>query len=190
MQAKPHPEFGGTAADGLHHLELVKAFVSIKVQRTTAEHMSEVGGFEEACSRAARNQAAIDAAWDALPSQAYSLIEQRTPAWFELRQRVPVTGSRVWDLLGLSLMPGRSRGEFQSLFSAPFYRRGAPHISCWTLSCQNAAHKRTLYADDRACQTGNGLFVMGCLVSACRSSRGSFDHVRGEGRAFLTHQLD
>lgn len=74
---------------------------------------------------------AIDAAFDALPLSDFKLIPQLSPAWFLLRRRVPCTGSRLWGLCMLSLLPSRRRAGFQPdpRIKLPPHRKGAIELS-------------------------------------------------------------
>lgn len=74
---------------------------------------------------------AVDTAFAALPSEHYKLVPQLSKAWFALRARVPVTGSRLWGLSLLSLLPSRRRGDYNPdpRIVRPPHRVGVLHPS-------------------------------------------------------------
>lgn len=113
MQVDINPDFGGSKDQARAHLcsqVLVSRVTPLPAQQRCVE------AFEQACTRKLQRSASVPAAvLDSIfldvPRSAYSAIPQGSPAWFELRRRLPLTASRVWAQAGLSLtLPRKQRG--------------------------------------------------------------------------------
>lgn len=152
VQAVPNPDFGGSKADADALLRRVEGYFSLPPPCETVQR------FVDLCSTAGADAACVDAAMSELPPSLYRSIPQGTPAWFALRQRIFITGSRLWDLSCLSLIPEgslRCKG-FETGCFIPEYRKGA--------------HCAALLADAApACATHNvqhAVFVPRCMGTA------------------------
>lgn len=80
----------------------------------------------DACeaSQAPGEDAAVLELMDKLDPKEYCTIPQLTPAWFTLRGQMIATGSTTADMLALSCVPARPRGDIPNLLSMPAYRKG------------------------------------------------------------------
>ena len=123
IQARPNPAFGGSKQEAAETLKLFEGYMPLHPGPPAVQQLLALCDSQAAAP-------AIDAAFDALPQCNYQLIPQLSRAWFLLRQRVPCTGSRLWGLCMLPLVPSRRRGDFQpdSRISMPPHRKGMIYI--------------------------------------------------------------
>lgn len=87
---------------------------------------AEVQEFVALCA-AGSDKDSLAAAYAAISAALYKFMPQLSAAWFYLRLRNPVTGSRLYGLLLLGLLPSRRRPPYEpdSRIVRPPHRRGA-----------------------------------------------------------------
>lgn len=106
VQARPNPDFGGSQTEATHMLSGIEGYCGLPLGPAPVQEIMAL------CSaNTARD--VIDAAFDKLPPSMYQFFPQLSQAWFHVRSRVPVTGSRLYGLTLLSLLPTRRRGMYE-----------------------------------------------------------------------------
>jgi hypothetical protein len=121
--------FGGNSEDAEVYVRAQPAYRPLEDGVSVSVHLRN---FEQGCSRASTSSARLDELFHALPRDQYALIRQRTPAWLELRRRIPVTASQLWPLLMLPVQPARGRSGFRKPdFAMPAYLTGEKPCACY-----------------------------------------------------------
>jgi hypothetical protein len=139
LQLTPNPDFGGTEADISQLLRTLGVFVAIPSASETSTQLKHV---VQACNSPDASHD-LEELFATLPVDDYPHIRQRTPAWFELRRRVPITSTRAWDLLLLGLTPARARSGWQPKMVIKPFRKGATCSLHDGLSASEALYEMT-----------------------------------------------
>jgi hypothetical protein len=109
--------------------------------------------FVEACSNGCE-PGQLRELFRLVPRSEYRRIAQRTPAWYELRRHVPITGSRLWGLLAGDLTPNRPTRGLRFDFYLPHYRKGVTPKACPEMDligCIVCTFSSMTWASERAC---------------------------------------
>lgn len=121
VQARPNPDFGGSKQDADHVLRNIEGHMPLPPPTTAVED------FVTLCSTPNVDRTAVAAAFRELPHADYKLVPQRTQAWHEIRSRIFVTASQLFNLALLPLVPTGRVTSFplNRAITLPAHRKGA-----------------------------------------------------------------
>jgi hypothetical protein len=120
VQFEPNPDFGSSRDEAQALLLSMPCYERV---RTRVARTAVVEAFALESDRSRPNEKKLDDLFSKLPLASYALFTQQSRAWLQVRQRVPVTASQAWNLLGLSLAWPHRRKDLARM-DVPDYRKG------------------------------------------------------------------